>query len=359
MSSKRKKFNNSYETNNKIKNKIGNGNRNRNRNSNRNRNRYGSMEKILSSLVMEMEDNDESEKNKILAQQIEAFKQEFDEDDYDNDYEGDRSNYNINEDFNKNQNTKKSRRLTLEFFLKLNIKKELSLKKKSIKNDMYNGKGDKATFKCPYCKYEYYDKIEESVHQELQHFLEVNHMKKDGKIISFNIPVMKQYEYCRLHQAKLVIIPQGLKKGYPLEINFDLLQERIERFKKDLFEIVYDRKKSYFRELALNEYKRYGSNKARNFSFLIQRFDKILVGYYGSKGFNIITEILLNMFFIKRKENELAKPFEYIQEVLVPECGVRLIAEDQHLNIDNKEDMEKARKIMEESNEFGLVVHEF
>ncbi|KAG4104340.1 RTC4-like domain-containing protein [Neocallimastix lanati (nom. inval.)] len=357
MSSKRKKFNNSYETNNKIKNKIGNGNRNRN--SNRNRNRYGSMEKILSSLVMEMEDNDESEKNKILAQQIEAFKQEFDEDDYDNDYEGDRSNYNINEDFNKNQNTKKSRRLTLEFFLKLNIKKELSLKKKSIKNDMYNGKGDKATFKCPYCKYEYYDKIEESVHQELQHFLEVNHMKKDGKIISFNIPVMKQYEYCRLHQAKLVIIPQGLKKGYPLEINFDLLQERIERFKKDLFEIVYDRKKSYFRELALNEYKRYGSNKARNFSFLIQRFDKILVGYYGSKGFNIITEILLNMFFIKRKENELAKPFEYIQEVLVPECGVRLIAEDQHLNIDNEEDMEKARKIMEESNEFGLVVHEF
>jgi hypothetical protein len=53
------------------------------------------------------------------------------------------------------------------------------------------------------------------------------------------------------------------------------------------------------------------------------------------------------------------KPFEYIQEVLVPECGVRLIAEDQHLQKDNEEDIEKARKIMEESNDFGLVVHEF
>eukprot|EP00833_Pecoramyces_ruminatium_P012994 jgi/Orpsp1_1/1187026/evm.model.d7180000054964.1 len=130
-------------------------------------------------------------------------------------------------------------------------------------------------------------------------------MKKDGKIISFNIPILKQYEFCRLHQAKLVIIPEGLQKGYPLHIDFSLLQERIERFKEDLFHIIYGRKRSYFRELAMNEYKRYGINKARNYTTLISRFDKILVGYYGSKGFNLITEILQDMFFIKGMENKI------------------------------------------------------
>ncbi|OUM69504.1 hypothetical protein PIROE2DRAFT_27852, partial [Piromyces sp. E2] len=99
-----------------------------------------------------------------------------------------------------------------------------------------------------------------------------------------------------LHQAKLVIIPEGIKKGYPIHIKFDLLKQRIDYFKNDLFDIVHGKKKSYYREFSLNEYKRLGTNKARNFNSLINRFEKILVGYYGSKGFNIMTEILQDMF---------------------------------------------------------------
>jgi len=78
------------------------------------------------------------------------------------------------------------------------------------------------------------------------------------------------------------------------------LKQRINCFKDDLFDIVNGKKKSYFRELSLNEYKRLGTNKARNFNSLINRFEKILVGYYGSKGFSIMTEILQDIFFVKK-----------------------------------------------------------
>ncbi|ORX51396.1 hypothetical protein BCR36DRAFT_288193 [Piromyces finnis] len=304
----------------------------------------------------------EDDKNNIYDEQFDMFKQmvkNFENEEFDEEA------FKFDTPLLKVNNFEKSKqKISLDDYLKSG--RLLSLKKKNIINNSYNGQGDKATFKCPYCKYEYYEEMEKSVYTALRDFLETNHMKKDGEIITFNIPLIKQYEFCRLHQAKLVIIPEGIKKGYPLHIRFDLLKQRIYNFKNDLFDIIYGKKKSYFRELSLNEYERLGINKARNFNSLINRFEKILVGYYGSKGFNIITKILQDMFFIVIKTEkiltyELSKPqepFEYIQEVLVPECGIRLIAEDNHLNKEIEEDLKKAREIMRNSNDFGLVVHE-
>jgi hypothetical protein len=46
------------------------------------------------------------------------------------------------------------------------------------------------------------------------------------------------------------------------------------------------------------------------------------------------------------------KPLEYLAEVLVPETAIRLIAQDQNITL------EEAAKIMEDSIEFGMYMHD-
>jgi hypothetical protein len=65
----------------------------------------------------------------------------------------------------------------------------------------------------------------------------------------------------------------------------------------------------------------------------------------------------LNKLFLKT--NYLTKtisapltPVELIQQVLVPECGLRLIQQD--LNLD---DMTQVKKVMIESTEYGSIIY--
>jgi len=52
------------------------------------------------------------------------------------------------------------------------------------------------------------------------------------------------------------------------------------------------------------------------------------------------------------------RPSEYVQQVLIPEAGLRLIAEDQkNIGLDEVS-LEEARAIMAESVEFGAYMHE-
>ena len=39
--------------------------------------------------------------------------------------------------------------------------------------------------------------------------------------------VIDQFEFCRFHKAEQIVIPEGIKKGYPTSIDFTKLPERI------------------------------------------------------------------------------------------------------------------------------------
>lgn len=87
-------------------------------------------------------------------------------------------------------------------------------------------------------------------------------------------------------------------------------------------------------------------------------------GYYGSKGSAVLFKILAKMFLESQLlTHEMAhpqKPAEYIQHVLVPEAGVRLIVEDRNLlpSSPGSISFEEAREIMMDSVEFGSYVHD-
>ncbi|RIB04952.1 hypothetical protein C2G38_2220997 [Gigaspora rosea] len=83
----------------------------------------------------------------------------------------------------------------------------------------------------------------------------------------------------------------------------------------------------------------------------------IAPGYYGSKGSSVIFSTFVSLFIeSKRLTLDMTKPqepLEYLNQVLVPETAIRLIAQNQ-----GGITLREARKIMEDSREFGMYVHD-
>ena len=79
-------------------------------------------------------------------------------------------------------------------------------------------------------------------------------------------------------------------------------------------------------------------------------------GYYGSKGLNIICDILSELFLFNNfLTYDLVcpkNPVEFLQEILTPETAIRLISQDRGNIV-----LEEARLIMEDSSNFGDYIH--
>ncbi|KAL1918667.1 uncharacterized protein VTP21DRAFT_2689 [Calcarisporiella thermophila] len=157
---------------------------------------------------------------------------------------------------------------------------------------------------------------------------------------------------CRSHRAETSIVPDGIRRGYPSIIDFSELRVRVSGMLEDLQQI---REESYFRRMALQLYTKFGRTKARQAGVLLENFHASLPGYYGPRGASIILDTLTRSLLHTRKltfaQTSPQQPIEYLQQVLVPEVGVRLIMEDRGI------DEEEARKVMKESAEFGACVH--
>src|SRR6202035_5163078 len=99
-----------------------------------------------------------------------------------------------------------------------------------------------------------------------------------------SLDIVDKFELCRLHDAETRFVPEGLKKNYPINIDFDHLPKRIEKLIPELMLIIKGKRKSYYRNFALDAYQQFGKARARNTNFLMMRFYKFQPGYYGSKG---------------------------------------------------------------------------
>jgi len=87
------------------------------------------------------------------------------------------------------------------------------------------------------------------------------------------LPVVDQFECCRVHIAELEIVPEGLRKGYPPNIKFDEVPERIEKFKQDLIDICRKKEKSIFRENVMRTFREIGILKANTSMGIMNRFE--------------------------------------------------------------------------------------
>ncbi|KAH0608886.1 uncharacterized protein H6S33_001114 [Morchella sextelata] len=144
------------------------------------------------------------------------------------------------------------------------------------------------------------------------------------------------------------------KRGYPV-INWGELKKRVERHHQILVDIVTNKVTSPFRDVLVSQQKETRGNAA-----MLLRKDVRLQypGYYGPRGSSIllheITTRLGSFIGDAAKKDRLIGQggvSAFIQTVLVPELGVRLIMED--LKVGELE----ARKILDASQDLGEKLH--
>lgn len=198
--------------------------------------------------------------------------------------------------------------------------------------------------------------------QEERHKALVEECKKNGEpapmfnYVKGGISANDKAVICRMHKVELIYKPLGLKRGYPTNINFEGIPDRVKEMKSELKDIIDKKIESQFLKKVLAVHEEMGADKARRTTELINRFDEYLPGYYGNRGSHFIMEALQDLFLKTDVLNkESANPLtqiEFAQQVLVPEVGCRLIKQD--LKLDN---LQEATKIMEESTEYGSIVY--
>jgi len=78
------------------------------------------------------------------------------------------------------------------------------------------------------------------------------------------------------HDDELVLVPAGIAKGYPLEIDFDGLAQRVKRFEDRLKQIIYGECESEYKALVDTNYAKFG-RRAATIGALYGRFEHLQV----------------------------------------------------------------------------------
>lgn len=100
------------------------------------------------------------------------------------------------------------------------------------------------------------------------------------------LSAVEQYGFCLFHDAELVIVPAGLAKGYPLNIDFDSLPERIKRLETPLKRIITGESQSEYKSLAERSYTQLG-RRAATPAGLWGRFEQLQV--------NLVERVCVNV----------------------------------------------------------------
>ncbi|KAL9539028.1 hypothetical protein MBANPS3_010508 [Mucor bainieri] len=207
-------------------------------------------------------------------------------------------------------------------------------------------------------------KNEAYVKRQNQHYAEMQAASSfsapTGFVASRPVPTDEKDKFCRLHRKQLVTIPEGIKKGYPREIDFSKIEKRINSFRSQLEEVIRDEIDSDYKDIAEKAYKEQGQAKARSVMSVLNRFTATLPGYYGPMGAAVILKTLTKMYintgYIRKHLVSSQLPLEFLQQVLVPEVGFRLIRQDllRERNGAPIPDLnDKAKTIMKESAAYG------
>ncbi|KAI8911646.1 hypothetical protein EDD86DRAFT_121187 [Gorgonomyces haynaldii] len=98
--------------------------------------------------------------------------------------------------------------------------------------------------------------------QALDRYLDIK-SKYERKRIKKEPLTKAAHYFCMYHKAEDSLIPDGLKKGYPLDIKFADISDRIHRMEHRIKRFLDPQHPSLFRSRVLDMYRTHGALKAR------------------------------------------------------------------------------------------------
>ncbi|KAF7351024.1 RTC4 domain-containing protein [Mycena sanguinolenta] len=190
---------------------------------------------------------------------------------------------------------------------------------------------------------------------------------------------------CQRHRFESETLPEAEARGWPKFIDWPRLKSRVLAMKRDLRLILADpgdpivygnneeeekrknespknngpRMRCIFWKDLLKELKSKGSKGVKGLQGQFANFEKTQPGYYGELGSVIIHQTLYDMFPLDAIDPELVNPLtpnEFIQRILVPEVGMRLVMEDMDLTLDDRSDKRRAVAVLRESASYGVAM---
>ena len=118
---------------------------------------------------------------------------------------------------------------------------------------------------CPYC--------DEKLPSALPNKLKDLFIKFQGR----RLEAVKQFEFCRIHIAEMQIVPDGVKKKYPMVIDFNSIPKRVDNFRSDLLDICKKKVKSFYRDNFMKEFRDKGKNKINSPMSIMSRIESFQV----------------------------------------------------------------------------------
>ncbi|CAH7668154.1 hypothetical protein BY996DRAFT_4584177, partial [Phakopsora pachyrhizi] len=213
---------------------------------------------------------------------------------------------------------------------------------------------------CPFCDEPLPKNPSKKLSELLLYFKEYPGVQKredSVNSLALYLPFSTTASFCQQHQDEKIVIPNGIKKGWPTKIDFRNLPKRIKKHFSRLTDICEGTIASNFLTIATLEWKKQGS-KLRNITNELSTFEIEQPGYYGVKGFEIIFDTLHRHFLsphLLNSTTEYAKPLPieyYVRRVLLPETALCLIAEDLKLSPNDVQ----VRKTLDESRKYGVAL---
>ncbi|KAF7315074.1 RTC4 domain-containing protein [Mycena indigotica] len=182
---------------------------------------------------------------------------------------------------------------------------------------------------------------------------------------------------CQRHRFETEILPEAEEKGWPKTIDWEDVRSRVQAMEWQLRQIVNNtgdddesapessqairgaRRQCLFWRDMIKEIKAKGSKGVQGVQEQFANFHKTQPGYYGEMGSVIIHQALYDMFPLTAIEPQLVNPLtphEFIQRILVPEVGMRLVIQDRNLDAENKADRKCAVAILRASATYGVAM---
>lgn len=162
---------------------------------------------------------------------------------------------------------------------------------------------------------------------------------------------------CKRHRFEAHQIPEAIAKGWPMDIDFGRVRDRVEQLRDSLGKLVQGegnaRDENIYWTTVILEVQKMGSRAASGVKGQFESFERTQPGYYGELGSMILHQTLYNMFppssFDARSIAPLT-PQDFIQRILVPEAALALIMED------TGQDRIQAVRTMRESAGYGVAM---
>ncbi|KAF8132224.1 RTC4-like domain-containing protein, partial [Mycena galopus ATCC 62051] len=191
---------------------------------------------------------------------------------------------------------------------------------------------------------------------------------------------------CQRHRFESETLPEAEARGWPKYIDWAGLSDRVLAMERDLELILADpgdtivygndnedgkkqketprqlkgpRMRCIFWKDLVKELKTKGSKGVKGVQGQFANFEKTQPGYYGELGSVIIHQTLYDMFPLTAIDPHLVDPLtpnEFIQRILVPEVGMRLVMEDMGLDLDDRADKQHAVAVLQESASYGVAM---